>query len=67
MSTMMKNMMVNGPALIVMKSVWMPWIPIRHPTFQSPLAVLQKLACHPTSFEVDYQRDGMATVKIQQF
>ena len=66
-STMMKKMLANGLAPIVMKSVWMPRIPIRNPTFQSPLAVLQKLACHPTSLEVDYQRDGTATVEIPQF
>ena len=38
----------------------MSQILIRNPTFQSPLPVVQKLACHPTSLEVDYQRDGMA-------
>ena len=26
---------------------------------QSPLSVVQTLACHPTSLGVDYQRDGM--------
>ena len=50
----MKRIMVNGPVLIVMRLVWMPQIPIRNPTFQSPLPVVQKLACHPTSLEVDY-------------
>ena len=63
----MMKMMANGLAPIVMKSVWTPQILIRNPTFRSPLAVLQKLACCPMSLEVDYQRDGTATVKIQQF
>ena len=59
-------MMLNGSVLIVMRLVQMPQIPIRNPTFQSPLPVVQKLAYHPTSLEVDYQRDGMVTVEIQQ-
>ena len=53
-------MMVNGLVLMLMRLVQTSRIPIRNPTFQSPLSVVQKLACHPTSLEVDYQRDGMA-------
>ena len=66
MCTKIKKMMVNGPVLIVMKSAQMPQMEIwiRNPTFQPPLQVLQKLACCPTSLEVDYKRDGMATDEI---
>ena len=56
----MKRMMVNGPVLILMRLVRTSRILIRNPTFQSPLPLVQKLACHPTSLEVDYERDGMA-------
>ena len=62
----MKRIMANGLVPIVMRLVRTPQILIRNPTFQSPLPVVQKLACHPTSLEVDYLRDGMATVEIQQ-
>ena len=44
---------------ILMRLVWMPWIPIRNPTYWSPLSVVQTLACHPASLGVDYQRDSM--------
>ena len=50
--------MANGPVPMLMRLVWMPWILIRDPTYQSPLSVVQTLACHPTSLGVDYQRDG---------
>ena len=52
--------MANGPVLMLMRLVWMSRIPIRNPTYRSPLSVVQTLACHPTSLGVDYQRDGMA-------
>ena len=52
-------MMVNGLVPVLMRLVQMSQILIRKPTFQSPLPVVQKLACHPTSLGVDYQRDGM--------
>ena len=51
--------MVNGPVPMLMRLVWTSWIPIRNPTYQSPLSVVQTLACCPTSLGVDYQRDSM--------
>ena len=56
-------MMVNGLVPMLMRLVWTSWILIRNPTYQSPLSVVQTLACHPTSLGVDYQRD--ATVQSQ--
>ena len=50
--------MVKGLAPVLMRLVQMPWILIRNPTYQSPLSVVQTLACCPTSLGVDYQRDG---------
>ena len=55
--------MANGPVPMLMRLVWMSQILIRNPTYQSPLSVVQTLACHPTSLGVDYQRDG--TVQSQ--
>ena len=52
-------MMVNGPVPMLMILVWTSRILIRNPTSQSPLSVVQTLACHPTSLGVDYQWDGM--------
>ena len=52
-------MMANGLVPMLMRLVQTSWILIRNPTYQSPLSVVQTLACHPTSLEVDYQRDGM--------
>ena len=37
-------MMVKGLAPVLMRLVQMPWIPIRNPTYQSPLSVVQTLA-----------------------
>ena len=51
--------MAKGLAPMLMRLVWMPWILIRNPMYQSPLSVVQTLACHPASLGVDYQRDGM--------
>ena len=50
--------MVKGPVPMLTRLVWMPQILIRNPTYQSPLSVVQTLACCPTSLGVDYQRDG---------
>ena len=50
--------MGQGPVPMLMRLVQMPQIPIRNPTYRSPLSVVQTLACHPTSLGVDYQRDG---------
>ena len=52
-------MMMKSLVPMLMRLVWMPQIPSRNPTYQSPLLVVQTLACHPTSLGVDYQRDGM--------
>ena len=54
-----RMMMMQGPVPMLMTLVWMPQILIRNPTYQSPLSVVQTLACHPSSLGVDYQRDGM--------
>ena len=54
---------MNGLVLMLMRLVRTSWILIRNPTYQSPLSVVQTLACHPTSLGVDYQRDG--TVQSQ--
>ena len=54
--------MANGPAPMAMRSAQMPWtkIPMRNPTLSIPFTtVLQKLACHPMSLEVDCTK-GMA-------
>ena len=51
--------MVNGLVPMLTRLVWTSWIPIRNPTYQSPLSVVQTLACHLTSLGVDYQRDSM--------
>ena len=51
--------MAKGLVPTLMRLVQMSQIPIRNPTYQSPLSVVQTLACHPTSLGVDYQRDGM--------
>ena len=50
--------MVQGPVPMLMRLVRMHQILIRNPTYQSPLSVVQTLACCPTGFGVDYQRDG---------
>ena len=55
--------MVKGPVPMLTRLVQTSQIPIRNPTYQSPLSVVQTLACHPTSLGVDYQRDG--TVQSQ--
>ena len=54
-----RRRMVKGPVPMLMRLVQTSQIPIRNPTYQSPLSVVQTLACHPTSLGVDYQRDGM--------
>ena len=41
-----------------MRLVWTPRILSRNPTYQSPLLVVQTLACHTATLGVDYQRDG---------
>ena len=51
-------MMAKSPVPMPTRLVQMPQILIRNPTYQSPLSVVQTLACHPTSLGVDYQRDG---------
>ena len=56
---------MNGPVLMLMRLVQTSWIPIRNPTYQSPLSVVQTLACHPTSLEVDYQRDSMVQSQLR--
>ena len=51
--------MVNGLALMAMRSAQTPWtqILIRNPTLLIPFTtVLQRLACHPMSLEVDYTK-----------
>ena len=48
---MMMMMMVQGPVPMLTRLVQMPQILIRDPTYQSPLSVVQTLACHPTSLE----------------
>ena len=50
--------MMKSPVPMLMRLVQMPQILIRNPTYQSPLLVVQTLACHPTSLGVNYQRDG---------
>ena len=50
--------MAKGAVPMLMRLVQTSQIPIRSPTYQSPLPVVQTLACHPTSPGVDYQRDG---------
>ena len=51
--------MVKGPVPMLTRLVWTSSIPIRNPTYRSPLSVVQTLACHPASLGVDYQRDCM--------
>ena len=51
--------MAKGLAPMLMRLVWTPRILIRSSTYQSPLSVVQTLACHPTNLGVDYQRDSM--------
>ena len=52
-------MMMKSPVPMLMRLVWMPWIPSRVSTWVN-LLIVQTLACCPTSLGVDYQRDGMA-------
>ena len=49
--------MMKSPVPMLMRLVQMPRIPSRVPT-QVNLLIVQTLACHPTSLDVDYQRDG---------
>ena len=58
MMMMMMMMMMKSPVPPLMRLAWMPWILSRVPIRVSSLLV-QTLACHPTSLDVDYQRDSM--------
>ena len=61
MTPKVKKIIVNGLALVAMGSARMPQtgIPIRNLTSLFLLYRLYRLACHPTSLEVDYTK-GMA-------